>query len=369
MRTAAYLAWRNLTAERRRWAVSAVALAISAMLVIFLEGTSRWLTSSATAYVDHTGAQLIVAEKGIDDLLFAQSAFPVSTLASVRSLPGVASADPIIGVNGIVAVSGTRVPVYLVGFDAGGRGGPWSLDSGSDRPRGSEVVLDRGLARIAGVHVGDSVQLFGRALHVVGISNATDAAGDFFLFVPVALAQSIAGLDALSYALVQLNPGATGGDVMAAINQLPDVHAMPASSVANNDRTLITQSFAQPVQILAIVGLIAGVLIAGIVLYSATVEHSRDYAVMKAVGASGVVVYGSALLQSIVLSVFGVVLGWGAAVGLAAAFDALDPVIESQLDLDLVLTAGGVILAANLIAALLPVRHVSRIDAQEVFKA
>jgi putative ABC transport system permease protein len=369
VKTAAYLAWRNLTAERRRWAVSTVALAISAMLVIFLEGTSRWLTSSATAYVDHTGAELIVAEKGIDDLLFAQSAFPASALASVRGLPGVASADPIIGVNGIVAVSGTRVPVYLVGFDAGGRGGPWSLDSGSDRPHASEVVLDRGLARIAGVHVGDSVQLFGRELHVVGVSNATDAAGDFFLFVPVALAQSIAGPDAISYVLVRLNPGASGGDVMAAINQLPNVHAMPAASVANNDRMLITQSFAQPVQILAIVGLIAGVLIAGIVLYSATVEHSRDYAVMKAVGASGTVVYGSALLQSIVLSVFGVVLGWGAAAGLAAAFDALDPVIESQLDLDLVLTAGGVILAVNLIAALLPVRHVSRIDPQEVFKA
>jgi putative ABC transport system permease protein len=363
------VAWRNLTAERRRWAVSTVALAVAAMLVIFLEGTSRWLTSSATAYVDHTGVQLIVAEKGIDDLLFAQSSFPASTLAGVRSLPGVASADPIVGVNGIVAVEGTRVPVYLVGFDAGRRGGPWSLDSGSDRPRGTEVVLDRGLARVAGVHVGDSIQLFGRTLRVAGISNATNAAGDFFLFVPVELAQSIAGPDAISYVLVQLNSSAAAAGVVSAINQLPNVHAMPASSVANNDRTLITQSFAQPVQILAIVGLIAGVLIAGIVLYSATVEHSRDYAVMKALGASGMVVYGSALLQSIVLSVFGVVLGWGAAAGLATAFDALDPVIASQLDLDLVLTAGGVILAVNLIAALLPVRHVSRIDPQEVFKA
>ena len=132
---------------------------------------------------------------------------------------------------------------------------------------------------------------------------------------------------------------------------------------------MITTSFAQPVQIIALVGLVAGVLIAGIVLYTATVEHSRDYAVLNAVGAGAGVVYGSALLQSVVLSFFGVILGWGLAAALAGAFDAWDPVVESQLDLDLVIEVSAAILAANVLAALLPVRHVSRIDPQEVFKA
>jgi ABC-type antimicrobial peptide transport system permease subunit len=90
---------------------------------------------------------------------------------------------------------------------------------------------------------------------------------------------------------------------------------------------------------------------------------------MKAVGASGRVVYGSAVVQSIVLSFFGILLGWGLAAALAGAFDAFNPVIESRLDIDLVATVAAVILVVNLIAALLPVRHVSRIDAQEVFKA
>jgi putative ABC transport system permease protein len=364
-----YIAWRNLTGERRRWAISTVALAVSAMLVIFLEGTSRWLTTSATAYVDHTGSQLIVAEKGIDDLLFAQSAFPTATMAQLRQISGVASADPVIGVNGIVAVNGTRAPVYLVGFDSGRPGGPWLLDSGSDRPNGDEVVLDRGLARVANVRVGDSLTLFGHRLRVVGTSAATDAAGDFFMFVPIPVAQAVAGTDTVSYGLVQLQAGASEAGVMSAIDRLPGVHALPTATVAANDRELITQSFAQPVQVLAIVGLIAGVLIAGIVLYTATVEHSRDYAVMKAVGAGAGVLYGSALLQSIVLSFFGVLLGWGIATALAAGFDAWNPVVESQLDIDLVLTVAGVILAVNLLAALLPVRHVSRIDPQEVFKA
>jgi putative ABC transport system permease protein len=366
---ALHVAWHNLTGEGRRWAVSTAALAVAAMLVIFLEGTSRWITSSSTAYVDHSGSQLIVAQSGVDDLLFAQSAFPEATMERVGRLPGVASVAPVVGINGVVLVHGTHLPVYLIGFSPGRPGGPWRADSGSVRPHGSQVVLDRGFARATGVHVGESLTLFGRRLLVVGTSAETDAAGDFFVFVPLQVAESIGGAGMVSYGLVQLDRGASGQGVASGIDRLPGVHAVARRQLAANDRAMITTSFAQPVQVLALIGLVAGVLIAGIVLYSATVEHSRDYAVLKAVGAGAGVVYGSALLQSLVLSFFGVLLGWGLAAGLAGAFYAWDPVIASQLDLDLVVGVSAAILAANVLAALLPVRHVSRIDPQEVFKA
>src|SRR5205807_8209146 len=138
----------------------------------------------------HQGSQLIVAQSGIDDLLFAQSTFPQDVMARVADIPGVAGVYPVVGVNGVISVGRTRLPVYLVGFDAARRGGPWRIDSGSGQPRGSEVVLDRGFAHVAGVRVGDHLTVFGRRLRVAGTSAGTDAAGDFFLFVPLDLAQS-----------------------------------------------------------------------------------------------------------------------------------------------------------------------------------
>jgi putative ABC transport system permease protein len=364
-----HIAWRNITGERRRWVVSTIALGIAAMLVIFLEGVTRWVTSSSTAYIDHTGSHLVVAQSGIDDLLFAQSIFPEGTLSQVGSFHGVDSVESVVGINGVVTVRNTHLPVYLIGFRPGQPGGPWKLDAGSGRPSGSEVVLDRGFARVAGVNVGDNVTLFGKSLKVVGTSAETDAAGDFFMFVPLDVAESIAGVGSISYGLVHVSGGSSVDGVASQINQLSGVHALTRQQVASNDRAMINTSFAQPVQIVALVGLVAGVLIAGIVLYTATVEHSRDYAVLKAVGAGGGVVYGSAVLQSVVLSIFGVLLGWGMAALLTLAFDRWDPVVESQLDLDLVFEVSAVILTVNVLAALLPVRHVSRIDPQEVFKA
>lgn len=366
---ALHIAWRNLTGEPRRWAVSTVALGVAAMLVLFLEGTSRWVTASSTAYVDHTGSQLLVAESGIDDLLFAQSTFPSATMDEIGRLPGVAAVNPVVGINGVVSIRGTHLPVYLVGFVPGQSGGPWTLDSGSSRLRSSEVIVDRGFARLAGVSVGDSLTLFGQQLRVAGTSAGTDAAGDFFLFVPLQVAESIAGQGTVSYGLVRLDQHASVQGVADRIDRLPGVHALARQRLAANDQAMVTTSFAKPLQIVAAVGLVASVLIAGLVLYTATVEHSRDYAVLKAVGAPGGIVYGSALLQAVVLSILGVLLGWALATALAAGFDAWDPVVESQLDPDLVLEVSGVTIAVNLLAALLPVRHVSRIDPQEVFKA
>ena len=60
------------------------------------------------AYVDHAGSQLIVAQKGIDDVLLAQSAFPEATMAQVSRLPGVASVDSIVDINGAVSVRGPK---------------------------------------------------------------------------------------------------------------------------------------------------------------------------------------------------------------------------------------------------------------------
>jgi putative ABC transport system permease protein len=364
-----HIAWRNLTGERRRWVISMVALGIAAMLVIFLEGTSRWVTSSSTAYLDHSGAHLVIAQAGIEDLLFAQSTFPLAAAGTAGRLPGVASIHSVVGVNGVVPVGGTHLPVYLVGFQPGQIGGPWKIDSGSGEPHGSEVVLDRGFARIARVKIGDTVTLFGQSLRVIGTSAETDAAGDFFIFVPLEVAQKVAGAGAVSYGLLQLTDGASGTAVASQVNQIPGVHAIARNDLAANDRAMITTSFAQPVQIVALVGLVAGLLIAGLVLYTATVEHSRDYAVLKAMGATGGVVYGSAVIQAVVLSIFGILLGWGLASLLAVAMDTWDPVVESQLDLDLVAKVAAVILFVNILAALLPIRHVSRIDPQEVFKA
>jgi len=367
---ALFIAWRNLTGERRRWGISAAALGIAACLVFFLEGVSAWITDSSTAYVDHSGARLFVAERGIDDLLFAQSSISRTLLPRIQAIPGVASVASVVTVNGLLPISGNHLPIYVVGFEAGGRGGPWNLDSGSASVSSGQAVIDRGLATIAGLRVGNALQLFSHRLTIAGISNGTDAAGDFLIFVSLPLAQSIAGQgDAVSYALLQLRPGAAASAVSSAVNAIPGVHALETADLAANDRAAIVDSFDRPLQIIVLVALVVGVLIAAIVLYTATVEHSRDYAVLKAIGAGPGVMYGSAVAQCVVLSICGLLLGLAVAAALSFVFFTWYPLLQSELTPGLIGAVSLVVLAANLCAVLLPIRHLRRVDPQEVFKA
>lgn len=339
------------------------------MLVLFIQGTVRWIDDSATAYLDHTAADLVVTQRGVDDLLLSQASIPPAAVAQVQALPGVARVTPIVAVNGVLSGRSTPLPVFVVGYRPGGPGGPWQLASGRVPIADDEVALDRALAYTNDVGVGSSVTVLGRSLHVVGLAADTNAAGIFFAFVPLQTAQAIAGAPIVSDLFVTLHQGAAVDHVTAMIDQITGVHGLTPAQMATNDRGMVDAGFAQPVEIIVVVCLIVGLLIAAIVLYTATVEHARDFAVLKAIGARGRVLAGVATVQSLVLSVCGYALGWALAELLALSLRTWRPVIDSELGLDLVAEIFGLFVAVNLVALVLPLRFLRRVDPQEVFKA
>jgi putative ABC transport system permease protein len=363
------LALRNLTRERRRWGVSSVALGVAAMLVLFIQGTVRWIDDSATAYLLHMPADLVVTQHGVDDLLLSQATVAPSVADAVRAVPGVAQVTPILAFNGVLSGRSTPLPLFLIGYAPGGPGGPWRMASGRAPSSLDEVALDRALAFTNAVSVGDDVLVLGRRLHVVGITADTNAAGVFFAFVPLQTAQAIAATPVYSDLLVRLRPDVAASNVAAGIDRIPGIHALSTATMAGHDRGMIDAGFAQPIEVFVYVCLVVGLLIAAIVLYTATVEHARDFAVLKAVGARSRVLAGVATVQSLALSVTGYALGWLLAVLVAAAFRAWYPVIDAELGLDLVGKMFLAVVAVNLLALALPLRFLHRVDPQEVFKA
>lgn len=363
------LALRNLTSERRRWAVSSVALGVASMLVLFIQGTVRWIDDSATAYLEHTPADLVVTQRGVDDLLLSQATVVPPVVDAVRAVPGVAQVTPILAFNGVLSGRATPLPLFLVGYTPGEPGGAWHLASGRAPQAVDEVALDRALAFTNNVAVGDTVRVLGRPLHVVGITADTNAAGVFFAFAPTQTAQAIAATPIYSDLLVRLRPGASRATVAAGIDQISGVHALDVARMAANDRGMIDAGFAQPIEVFVYVCLAVGLLIAAIVLYTATVEHARDFAVLKAVGARSRVLAGVATVQSLALSVTGFALGWLLALLVTAAFRTWYPVIDADFGVDLVAKVFLMVVAVNLLALVLPLRFLQRVDPQEVFKA
>lgn len=364
-----FLAWRNLTAERRRWLIGTLAIGVAIALMLFTQGIVRWIDESATKYVAHLSNQLVVLQKGADDLFLAQSVMPQKLVARVEALPGVAAATPILAHNGVLAGKAHPLPIQVVGYAAGKTGGPWALASGRLPQRRDEVVVDRGLAYVNDIHVGDSLSLLGRRVRVVGLSKDTNASGLFLVFARLGTVQAMLGSRIVSEILVRPTADASRSRLADRVARLPGVHLLSAGQLMTNDRRMLREGFEQPVEILVGISLLVGLLLTTMVLHTTTVEHSHDFALLKAVGTRPVTVGAVAGAQAVILAATGFLVGWLLAAGLTEAIRSFYPILDSYVQASVLLEVAGLVVIVGIVALVSPLRFLRRIDPQEVFKA
>ena len=84
---------RNLLSDRRRVAVSLLGVGLAVALMLLIQGLWSGTLTRITAYEDHTGAQLFVAEGGTRSFQSDVSAVPPSAVNRIREVPGVQAAD------------------------------------------------------------------------------------------------------------------------------------------------------------------------------------------------------------------------------------------------------------------------------------
>lgn len=367
--TIAFLAWRNLTGERRRWLVSTVAIGVASMLVLFSQGVVRWVDDSSTAYLSHIPDRAVALEAGVNDFLLSQSTIPAQAVRRLRAVPGVAAVSPVLAVSNVLAGQPHPLPVFVIGYVPHGVGGPWTLSSGRYPDRPGDVVLDRGLASANGIAVGQRLTVLGRRVRVVGLSQDTNAAGIFFIFAPLRTVQAMVGKPFVSDVMLRLRSVSHPAAVIAAVDRIHSLHGLSIRRLIRNDNHMIQAGFSQPVEIIVVVCLLVGLLITTMVLYTATVEHTRDFALLKAIGLRPARLATVAVAQSLVLSGSGFLLGWALAAALTEALRAFYPVVDSYLQAGVLAEVAVFFLAVNTIALVLPLRFLSRVDPQEVFKA
>src|SRR5215210_2649743 len=129
------IAWKNLSGERTRFAISVAGVAFAVVLVITLRALYWGVIDEATLYVRTTGADLWVAQEGSPgDFLQARSVLPVTDEARIEQVPGVVRAVPLLS-RPVGFRLGTRdTDLFLLGVDPGSEVG-WPQAVRGPRPR------------------------------------------------------------------------------------------------------------------------------------------------------------------------------------------------------------------------------------------
>jgi putative ABC transport system permease protein len=363
------VARRNLLAEKGRLAMSIGGVAFAVVLVLVILGLYRgW--SGATALFEELPGDLWVAEEGTRDPFRSSSHLPETSAAELAALPGVAATIPVYGRRVAFSVNDAAADVFFFAFDV-----PTTLPLAEEAreafvPAAGDVVIDSAVARDADLEPGDPIAVLGRRLTVTAIRPGGNPIFEVgFLSGPDGRAL-LALPDYVNYVVLVAEPGADLDAIEAAVGDaMSGVVVRTGAEFAESMGDLVDQGFLPVVGVLVGIGLVVGGAVIGVTVYTATIERSRDFGVLKAVGASSAFLYRIVVTQSLIVGSLGGALGVGAA-ALAATVIARDvPQFVTELrPLDAVVVLAAAI-AVSLVAAWVPVRRINRIDPAIVFRA
>lgn len=361
---------RSLLHDPIRFGISLGALAFAVVLVVLLRGLMDGTLAKSTTYIDHVGADLFVSGAGVRNMTLASSALPEDVVAHVGELDGVADVGGVLRMEVVATHREEHRPAAIIGYTPGHVGGPWKLASGRTVERSGEAVVDSVLADRLGVKEGDQVQIADSTFTVVGQSLQTTAIAGKLIFLSLADAQGILRMPGVvAFVLVRLDagisPAAFAPELAAAV---PGVTVQTRKTLSDNDREILGGIFISPINVMSTAGLLVGLAIVGLTMYTTTAERLRDFGVLKAIGASNRYLFQTVLVQAVTLSLLGFVAGLVLVMIAAPLAEHAEPDIGVEVRLTQAAIALGEVVAMSLLGAILPLARILRVDPLEAFR-
>ena len=365
------IARRNLLSEPLRLLISVAGVALSVFLISFLISMYRGWDEKIGGFIESSNIDVWVARDGTTDFLNAASILPEDTGNGLKPLGDVNAWSPLI-VRPMRAFTkdGGGIDISLIGFRTDtGLGRPPSIASGEHLPGKGEAIIDASVAHRYGVAIGDSIVVVGEPLRVVGISDG----GNFIfwraVFVDYPEAQRLLKQGGFATFIVfDLDASADPGKFAAAVKaERPDLQALTRAEFAAATRDRVLGQLLPIISVVIVLAFIVGVAVAGLTIYTATVERTHEWGILKAVGFRDGFLYRVVLIQSLAIGV----LGFGVGAGLASFVGPFAANFAPQLVLlttwqDL-LAVGVVTLLMSVVAAFVPIRRLGGIDPAQVF--
>lgn len=365
-----HLALRNLLQDRLRFVLSVVAVALALMLILFLLGLRSGVRRGAVIYLDNAPGSIAVLPPGGETTSAGSAQFlSPEVIAAVASTQGVANVTPILLIMGFSEFHGTKEVVKLVGYEPGAGGGPWNLKVGREPATDDEVVLDSVLARRHDIGIGDSVEVAGRPLTVVGLSNETASFSGSYAFARKTTVESVilapGGANVL---LITPLAGTEPTELVTRLQTLPGTNTLLKRELMDNDIEVIVGIVDPILLLMVLAAFIVGALVVGMVIYTATNERRAEYGILKAIGAGNGLLYGVVASQSLASgslgAIFGIVLAFMMRTFVVSARPQFMVIIGPSVIAATV--AAGLLMA--LAGGLLPARSVGRLAPAEVFR-
>jgi len=374
-----WLATRLAFHNRARLLVTLFGVVFSAYLTLAETALYIGMMENATSIIRHSGADLWVASKGVQNFDFAKP-FPDARLKLAQGRAELSWAKPISLSWGFLKLpDGAQELVEIIGYDpAAPVGGPWDMASGApgDVGGGANMIVDESAAqRLGELSLGSLWELNDRSIKLVGLSRSAKTFTTApIVFTSYALAQDmtpdVSRQAAAAYIAIKLrNPADVERVAKALRHDLPDNEILTTSAFV--ERTIlywtVQTGMGAAFCLTAVLGLVVGAGTIGQTVFANTMEHLGEFATLKAMGAT------ARDLNTIILAQAAIDASVGFWIAVPLALLSKTPLektgVTLAVDLKLIAALFCVTLAVALAAAYFSIRRVQNLDPATVFRS
>jgi putative ABC transport system permease protein len=295
---------------------------LGVVAIIFLVGQQLTiffgLLSFMSALVDHSGADVWVSSKNTENIN-ASGSLPIRYVDRIMGLPQVESADPIISTAGLVKrKDGKFQPVQVVGLARPNlMGGPWRFQKGKiDVLLDYEgVTVDQLDLKVFGApEKNDILELGNKRIRIAGFTRNIRGFGGTLIFTNLNKAREISNFsaDRCSNILVKFKTGMNNPENLAQLEKiLPLAEVLKTDDFSRQTRlyylrnTGIGTSFGFS----TIIGVLVGIVIITLTMYTNILNRQKDFAVLRALGARKKDIIIIVFYQAIFIALLGIFIG------------------------------------------------------------
>jgi putative ABC transport system permease protein len=350
--------------------VGAIAGAFS--LVLFFQAVFAGESDQIVAYIEHSDADVWVMQKGVSNMHMASSFVWDWKARKIESVDGVSKVTPILYLNTVMVAGERRWFSFIVGLEEGDpRAGPWKMAAGQNQPGPGEAVVPVVLARLTGLGIGDQISIADREFSIVGLSEGTFSMANSVTFVAMDdLSDIMSTIGSLSYLLVDAEPGVDANALAARLRaDIEKINALSRQDFTDSDWKIAMQMGLEIISVMTVIGGGLAVLLIGFTAYNHVGQRERELAVMKAMGVRDRSIYTSIMFQIGVITALAFVLA-NLLVVLAIPLTAwLVPQVTLRITAQALWQVGATALIVSLLASIVPVRRVVRVDPVSAFQA
>jgi putative ABC transport system permease protein len=363
------IARRNLLADKVKLVVAVGGVTLAIVLIIVVNSLYQGVRRDTDKFIHNLPGDIWITQQGTTDLVFSNSNLPANADAAIRTTGDV---HQVYSLNGRLMAfehGGREVRTYVMSLDF--LEGAGIVQGEEFVPDKGTIIVDNTFAKQAGLSKGEELKYGDKAFTVADVRGIGNVLVTQFAFItPEAFHEVFGNAATVNYFLVELDDGADPAVVIPKLEE-----AVPGSSVYTTDAFAArasekgTGDFLPIIRVILAISFIVGLAVLSLVIYSATIERAREYAIMKVIGASPMGLYRIVLSQAIFIAV----VGFAGGVGLAFLFNELAGDLVPQFityirgrDIAMIFA---VTIVMSVVASFMPINRVARVEPASVFRA